>query len=225
MITDLHSRLIELLNRRQKASDEWWRGRKTNPLSGKPLKKGDRPDVFPTGATDRQLDKFSARTGVTLPSGLREWLKITNGAAGFFGVPPVQRGCSIEELWGFRPDWKDRAWIPIGRDDFGNYYVQLAPMASNAAIQPVVFVEAIGDSVYVVASDALHFALFRLEEGFGIHEELAKSKGLEAFFPRAKLRRDAPKLAMHPWPFSKKYMLFRDPRLAYVEGLRLPWKR
>lgn len=213
MTTELHCRLVDLLNQRKKDSDEWRQGLTANPLTGKPLKKRDLLDPFPKGATDRQLDRFSNRTGVTLPAGLREWLKITNGAAGFYGVPPVQRGCNIEELWGLRPYWKHRAWIPVAHDDFGNYYVQLAPMADDASIQPVGFVEAIGDDhiAYVVASDAVQFALFKLEK-FSAPFSDPPPRGAE-------LR----EYALSTWPFGKKYVLSRDPRLGRIRGLPMPW--
>jgi hypothetical protein len=222
--SELHGRLIDFLNRKKEASDKFWEGRTKHPITLKPLQEGDRPEVFPKGATDQELDEFSARTGVSLPSGLREWLKITNGTAGYFGIPPVQRDCNIEEIWGYYPEWKEKAWIPIARDGCGNYYVQFVPLADNPSIQPVAFVESIGDSVYVVASDALRFVLFQMEEDFGIHAELAKAEGLEEFWPRWKLEKDAPDMLVQAWPFNKKYMLFRDPQLAYIKNLPMPWK-
>jgi hypothetical protein len=194
------------------------------PFTGKPRAASFLPDAFPAGASERKLNSFSRRTGVEVPISLRKWLKITNGAGGFFGIRPRRKDDDIEHAWEFWGDMKGRGWIPVARDDFGNLYVQLFP-DRTPGVEPVCYVEVVGrDISHVVASDMLHFALFNLEDTFGIHQELAKSKGLEAFVPRAKLVRGAPKLPIIAWPFNKKYMLFRDPRIAHVENLPMPWK-
>lgn len=197
-MASLHDRLLELLQHRKETTETHRRVLKCHPLTGRPLNLDSLPDPFPKGATERQLDKFSVRTGVALPNQLREWLKITNGAAGFYGVSPARR--DPEAIWALRPYWKQRLWIPVADDGFGNYYVQLCPQASDFSIQPVCFVEAIGDDdvAYVVASDMLRFALFYLEQ--------------ETMVPTGP-----------SWPFNKKYMLSKDAQLEKVTDLPMPW--
>jgi len=233
--SDPEKRLIGLLHARK---GQWERsrpelfhrtrmshGKVPNPFSSKPVPLRSLPDAFPAGVSDRKLDAFTRRTGVELPSSLRRWLKITNGAAGFFGVRTRRKEDDIEQEWEKWADMKERGWIPVAYDDFGNRYVQLFPDRA-AGVEPVCYVETIGGYIsHVVASDMLRFALFKLEDALGVHESLAKSTQTEAFMPRSKLRKGAPDIALAPWPFSKKYMLARDPNLKLVQGLPMPWKR
>jgi hypothetical protein len=218
---DLEERLVELLRRREV---EWERrrskvvsdGKYPCPFTGKPRAASSLPDAFPSGASERTLNSFSRRTGVELPVSLRKWLKITNGAGGFFGIRPRRKDDDIERAWDYWEDMKDRGWIPVARDDFGNLYVQLFP-GGMAAVEPVCYVEVIGRYIaYVAASDMLHFALFQLEDAYGIHQEVAKAKGLEAFYPKAKLRRGAPKMALHPWPLRRRRLPDRIKWLKFL---------
>ena len=81
----------------------------TNPLTGKPGYVF--PDPYPPGATDKQLDFFTEQFRIPFPRDLREWLRITNGAAGFFGVAPVHPARDIGQVWKLRPEWLEKRWI------------------------------------------------------------------------------------------------------------------
>jgi len=211
-MSNICEEIVSLLNRRKASSDEFWGSRNVHPLTGRPLKPTDRTDPFPPGATEQQLRTFSKRTGIQLPSGLAEWLRITNGATGFYGIEPVDQRRNVEQIWSVRPAWRNRAWLPVADDGFGNYYVQLCHY-DRGAVQPVCFVEGIGDdnTEYVVASGTLRFALFYLEDSFGIHQQ------------QAKLTFGITRIG-HPWPFSKRYMSSRDPALCSITDLPLPWE-
>jgi hypothetical protein len=227
MNTEIRDQLLVLLQRRKADAEERWRvGSKLHPLTLKPMKKSDLIDSFPKGATVLELDEFSARNGVELPTGLRDWLMLTNGAAGFYGVPPVDPRLAFESVWEYQPDWKQRSWIPVANDGFGNHYVQVPPGANAPSVQPICFVEALSSAKveYVVASDMPHFALFYLEEEFVRDKVTAPTLQMDADQFSSWLQKGTLKRALPPWPFDKKYTLSRDPNLVQVEDLPLPWK-
>lgn len=221
-VDEVEKRLVELLQERKKEYEEKCRTPQVNPFTLKPVRKGQRGfplDPFPRGTTDKKLNEFTSRTGVQIPASLRKWLKLTNGAPGFYGVRTSTCKQDFEQVWEHDPDWQTRSWIPVARDDFGNYYVQ-------PACETVCFVEALESDqlAYVVASDMLHFALFKFEDERGLHHELARSKGYEIYYPKSSLRPGTPPREIHPWPFSKKYMMFRDPELRNIKGLPTVWR-
>jgi hypothetical protein len=68
------------------------------------------------------------RTIGPLPSPLRDWLSLHNGAAGLLGVATKQelRNNPYAGILGAttrNPDWTARGWIPVAGDDCGNFYV------------------------------------------------------------------------------------------------------
>jgi hypothetical protein len=218
---EIEERLIELLKVEKKDYEERCRTPQVNPFTREPVKKGQPGypiDPFPCGTTDKKLDEFSKQTGVQIPASLRRWLKLTNGAAGFYGVDS-STGKDIEKIWEWFPDWKTRSWIPVAIDANGNYYVQ-------PACDAVCYVESLNpdELSYVVASDMLHFALFAFEDQMELHRPLARSKGYDIYLPKSSMRRGVPPTELNPWPFSKKYMMFRDPELKNIKELPTAWR-
>lgn len=194
--------IVELLKRRR-ALHERDKPR-FHPFTRVPLTNADLIDVFPDGASEEHLNSFVSRTGVELPTSLRVWLSITNGAAGFYGIRPVDARCDLEDVWKLRPNWIKRAWIPVASDAHGNFYVQFsAPI--EGGLQPVFFVEGVNDDspLYVTASNMLHFAEFYLEG-----ELYSRENQTETEFQ---------------WPFSPEYVLVKDPLIAGVSDLPRPW--
>lgn len=219
---EIEERLVELLQEEKKEYEERCRKPQFNPFTREPVKKGQQGyplDPFPRGTTDKKLDEFSNRTGVQVPASLRRWLKITNGAAGFYGVGSSAGKLDLEKIWESFPDWKTSSWIPVAYDANGNYYVQ-------PACDAVCYVEASSpeELAYVVASDMLHFALFSFEAEKDFHRQLARSKGYDIHLPKSSMRPGEPPTELDPWPFSKKYMMFRDPTLKNIEGLPTAWR-
>jgi hypothetical protein len=131
---------------------------------------------------------------------VKQWLRITNGSPGFFGIGWAQKGANMEELWQAIPRLRSTRWIPVGRDDFGNYYVRVVPESGQGG--GVFHIEATTPEklLYAAASDTLHFALFYLRH-------------LEAFLSRQ----------TSGWPQDKSIVLFQDPELARVEGAPFYW--
>ena len=127
-------------------------------------------EELPRGVTEESLDAFTARTGLSIPSEMREWLKISNGPCvgpgGMFGIKPAREDLDIEGVFALYPSWRSRGWIPLAGDGCGNYYVVLA--ASEGT--PVGFVEVTCDQdaiARVVAPTVFAFldALFDKELG------------------------------------------------------------
>jgi hypothetical protein len=185
-------RLQQLLKDRQS-------GRKShpivvNPFTRKPIVSGELVDVYPAGASKQDIRRFTDRTGIRLSTSLQTWLAISNGPAGFLGIPPGDERCSIEQIWNQHPDFRETSWIPVARDDFGNFYVQVALSSSPEIVH---FVESIGGYVaYAVASNMLRFAEFYLE---------------------------GEKSNSYAWPFDKRFVLSRDPELANAWAV-LAWE-
>lgn len=128
-----------------------------NPFS---LETGFEPlDPYPPPATESEIQSFCESIGVDFTTDIKEWLKISNGPAGFFDINWAQKGCRIEEVWLDYPDWKRNGWVPIARDGFGNFYLKSVDRLRES---PVCFVEALQSDkmAYAVASNALQFARF-----------------------------------------------------------------
>jgi hypothetical protein len=216
----IRDRIIELLLAERRDFEARQGALAVHPITGKPIGKDELNHPYPAGTTDRQLNSFSRRTGLALPPSLRAWLKITSGATGFYGVRPSQPTRNIQTVWERFPEWQSQAWFPVADDGFGNFYVQLR-------CEAVCFVEVIHSTTtvaYVAASDMLHFALFMLEDRLGLHQELAKSNGIDVALPKSRLQRGESCARINPWPFSKAYMLLRDPKLKSVRGLPFAWR-
>lgn len=191
---ELRAKLVDLLVARQRYRD-------ANPITVNPftLEPGFKPpDVYPPPASQAAIQDFERTYTCELPDDLKAWLLITNGPAGFFGLDTAQKGCRISEVWSYFPELRNRNWIPVGRDGFGNYYVA---MPNQTEASPVAFFESIGSYVaYIAASDVLHFALFELLEG----EQLNQGGT--------------------PWPFDRDYVLGMDPDIEQVlSEYPLPW--
>lgn len=216
----LRDRISELLLAEKRDSETRQGAMTMHPITGKPLRKDDLIAAFPKGATDTQMDLFSRRTRVSLPASLREWLKITNGAAGFYGVRPTQPGRDIETIWERYPDFRSQSWLPVADDGFGNFYVQPA----CEAVCLVEVIHSLDTVAYVVASDMLYFALFMLEDRLGLHRQLAESKEIDIRLPKARWRRGGSPAKSNPWPFNRKYMMARNPDLKSVQGLPFAWR-
>jgi hypothetical protein len=137
-----------------------------------------------------------------LPDDIKEWLRITNGAAGFFGLDPAYRDRNIEGVWQAVPYLHQEGWIPVGNDAFGNYYVRV--VSESGGRSGVFHVEGTmaDELAYVVASDTLHLAEFVLEE----REVLNSGK-------------------TYGWPWDKSFVLSKDPELRHIEGARFPWEK
>ncbi len=230
IIPPIDSGIRELLEKRQKLHDASiaatikLHGRMINPLSLRPMSVKKLALSYPAGISDRKLDAFERRRGFRLPRSLRQWLKITNGAAGFFGIRPKRSVDDLERQMDFWPDWNTRVWIPVARDDFGNLYIQLVGYESPE-VEPVCYVETIGDYIaYVAASNMMQFALMYLEDGFQMHEQNIEREGLVQYYPKRMFRKCSPPMAV-AWKFNKRYMLYRDPDLKKVKGLPLPWSK
>lgn len=190
---DLVARLLKLLKSRR--SDRDSNPIAVNPFTGKRIVPGELIEVYPPGASIPDIRRFIARTGIRLSASLQSWLTISNGAAGFLGIPPGAERCSIEHTWNQLPEFRESNWIPVARDDFGNFYIQVA-IGSSPDI--VYFVESVGSYVaYAVSSNMLQFAEFYLER--------EKSQS-------------------NRWPFDKRFVLSRDPKLANACAV-LPWEK
>lgn len=191
----LTEHLVELLEKRRLHVGQMWAQVKGNPLFAKPGYALS--DPYPAGITEEELAAFTSRTGIKLPEDVKQWLRITNGASGFYGIGSAQQGANMERLWELRPVLRQR-WIPVGSDDFGNFYVRVVPESGGRG--GVFYVEATStdELEYAAASDTVHFALFSLEQRLEGHET-------------------------YGWPRDKSFVLSKDPDLAHVEGARFFW--
>lgn len=197
-VPDLKARLVDLLEKHRADFEQKFGHMTVNPLTGKPGYIP--PDQYPKGVTEEDLVAFRSRTGVDLPEDVKAWLRITNGAPGFFGIGWAQRGCNMEDLWQLWPEMRAKGWIPIGSDEFGNFFVRVVPEPGGRGGVFHVEATSMDRLVYVAASDALHYALFHLEH-------------LEAY----RLRRTS------GWPQDKEHVLSQDPEMAHVEGAPFYW--
>ena len=84
------------------------------------------PDYqMPAGLSEPELARFEGRTGLTIPSSVREWLKMVNGAligpGGTYGIRPRETWLDIESLLGEHVRWMELGWIPGVGDGAGNH--------------------------------------------------------------------------------------------------------
>jgi hypothetical protein len=114
-------------------------------------------DDAPEGASSAELAALADRLGRPLPSALRTWLSICNGAAigpgGVFGQCPGRRFLDMAEVRDRYLRWRELGWIPVAGDGCGNYYVLTADGT-------VGFVEAMSDPAALarhMAPDLLSF--------------------------------------------------------------------
>lgn len=153
--------------------------------------------TLPPGATDAQIDAFTALHVVAIPPEVRDWLRFTNGPrigpGGVFGLK------DFEEVYGFMPEFKERLWLPLGTDGCGDYYV-LALDPEDGPLRPVYFIDpyasGYGAPTYAVASGFWQFLRFLFR-----HE-----------------------LGERGWPFDAAFVLASDPELAGVRSAPLPWE-
>lgn len=208
-MSTLTERLVELLEKNRLRAEQTWEKVKDNPLFARP--EYVRPDQYPAGATEEDLEAFTFRTGIELPDDVKQWLRITNGQPGFYGIGSAQKGANIEELWEVRPDLRQPGWIPVGTDDFGNFYVRIVPESGGRG--GVFYVEATStdELAYAAASDTLHFAQFSLEESLHVIPEFSS---MEEAIQSGKL---------YGWPRDESFVLSKDPDLTHVEGGPFFW--
>lgn len=178
-----------------------------------------RTDIAPVGPppapiSDAEIDALQDRIGIPVPEGLREWLKIANGAfvgtVAAYGAHPTDCPSSLEEVLEIYPLWRDRKWIPVADDGCGNYYVMPTQGEFGEGF-PIVFIEAVTDYEtprYIVASDLAHFLVFLIEE------ELAL------------MNIDPVEISERPqaWPFDKQIVVHDDPAILNFHGVPLPWE-
>jgi cell wall assembly regulator SMI1 len=107
---------------------------------------------LPPGASDGQINDFARRTGLSVPSEVREWLRFTDGPR--IGPGGVYGLRDFEEVYGFLPQFRENRWLPLGTDGCGNYYVP-ALGSEDRPLQPVYFVDPLpggyGTPAYAVA--------------------------------------------------------------------------
>lgn len=161
---------------------------------------------LPPGAEEGEIRAFEERTGIQLPSEVKNWLRTSNGPlvgpGGVFGIlsssPSNVQADDMEAILRIYPEWKERHWLPIAGDGSGNYYIIPLGLYSKTG-HPVFFIDTSDDHLkfgYSVASDLWHFLrfLFRRE------------------------------LGNKYWPFNKDRVLEEDPELEYVTGAPKAWE-
>ena len=156
---------------------------------------------LPDGAAPAVLGRFRAFLGFPIPDGVNEWLSVHNGApvppAGIFGFETIPEIDLRRELAVY-PSWRERRWIPIAGDGFGNYYVVDASQR-YLSTDPVLFVEtleSIDEPAYLVSSSVWRFLKFFLSEELGVESR---------------------------WPFDEQYVLQSDTALAATPETLRPW--
>lgn len=159
---------------------------------------------LPAGIGDAEVRAFEKRTGITVPKSLREWLRFTNGPrigiAGVLGICTPDPFDDIEHYYedASRVAWRDRGWIPIAGDGFGNFYV-VSTKARDGRGNPVLFIDCGRDPstpAYVVASGVWQFLRFYFRKDLG-------QKG---------------------WPFNRDMVLLEDPALRDYVTVPRPWE-
>jgi hypothetical protein len=157
----------------------------------------------PPGVSEAELVGFEERTGIPLPPELRIWLRISNaplvGTQATYGIKTRSEGLDIEPCYGFIPQWKGLAWIPIGDDGSGNYYIVPTRQEFGPGF-PVLFIDtgcnAPDVPTYIVASSVGRFVEFLMEKELGISE----------------------------WPFDEAEVVARDPGILGFQGVDKPWE-
>jgi hypothetical protein len=157
-----------------------------------------------TAASPSDLASFEERTGIVIPPAIRDWLSLCNGAwvgrGGAFGVSPQpHEGLDMEAVYASWSDWAMKAWIPLGNDETGDYY--MAGTAKSAEPEGVVFFldthQSFEEPWFVVASDVWHFM-----KGY-----LSDERGEDW------------------WPFDRDAVVASDPEILRYSSLVLPWER
>jgi SMI1 / KNR4 family (SUKH-1) len=165
-------------------------------------------EPLPAGISDADIDLFTEKTGLPVPTELRAWLLFTNGPCigpgGIYGIRPKRNHLDIECTYEHLPEFKENRWIPIGSDGCGDYYViALAPHHQSVeSVEPVYFIDlhlknCFAKPTYVAASGFMRFLRFLFRE------ELGLGSG---------------------WPFDEKPVLENDPDLSKCTGAVMPWE-
>ena len=159
-------------------------------------------EPIPVGVSDKECDDFEIRTGITLPAGLRSWLKVSNGPCvgpgGLYGIRPQRSYLDIESHLAMYPCWISKKWIPVAGDGCGNEYI-VPTRGEYGDGFPVLFVETSYSTdvpSFIAASDFGHFLVLLLEE------ELQKTG----------------------WPFDMQRLLNMDPQITKFSGVPFPWE-
>jgi cell wall assembly regulator SMI1 len=144
---------------------------------------------------------------MAVPSELREWLFVCNGAnvnpGGIYGLGSAGSSISIETFLSREPLWIKKHWLPIANDGSGDYYVVAAnDLVPGCGTTPVLFLDQSDYTLpaYVVASSLKHFLWFILTN------ELLFQQGRKRF-----------------WPFDKNEVLAVDPALINYHSAPLAW--
>jgi hypothetical protein len=158
---------------------------------------------IPPGVTETELLEFQERTGITLPTELCDWLRISNapfiGSQGALGIKTRSKYFDIEYYYDLFPIWKVQFWVPVGADGSGNYYVIPTRNEFGTGF-PVLFIDTHDNAnapAYIVASSVGHFLEFLIERELG----------------------------MSKWPFDKAEVATKDPDILAFRGVDLPWER
>jgi cell wall assembly regulator SMI1 len=153
------------------------------------------------GAGVGELDSAEEMFGHPLPSEYRIWMSISNGPKVVWGgmarIGEIDDNHSLAWYWDIYPAWKQKGYLPIAADGFGNTYVLCVSEAYNGW-RPILFIESIEDEVmpaYVAASDLWHFLKGKFRSELG--EEW--------------------------WPFDEKAMLAFDPNIVQIPEVPMPW--
>ena len=151
---------------------------------------------LPSGATEDEIEAFVRRTGVSIPSDVKEWLAYTNGP--LIGPGGVYGLDEYEHTYSFLQEFRELRWLPLGTDGCGDYYV-LALESGDHPLQPVYFIDPIpcgyDSPAYAVASGFWQFLWFLFKRELGDDR----------------------------WPFNSAFVLEHDPELARVTTAPLPW--
>jgi len=156
--------------------------------------------TLPPPCTQAAFERFAARTSVPVPPPLRSWLLKVNGAAigaGYTYGIECDRENEIEFLYSLRPEWAEKAWLPIANDGCGNHYL-IPTKHEYGPGYPVFFVDtsvAPNEPDYLCASSINLFFLLLLEWVLDDTD----------------------------WPFDKEFTLRRDPEFLKFTGIRYPW--
>jgi cell wall assembly regulator SMI1 len=161
------------------------------------------------GASRDSLANTESRLGLSLPSDLKRWLGICNGAATTYGtVFGVSQNLkpnpgSIEQVlsWESHKPWLEKLWIPVADDGCGSHYVIVE--SKRTGLHPIVFIDFADEEHlnYVVASNLFAF--------------------LRGFFLQT-VDVDDP-LATPVWPFDREWAKKNDPAIFRIIDIALPW--
>jgi hypothetical protein len=159
-------------------------------------------EPLPPGATGEQIDRLADCLGFPPPPELEHWLRCRNGPCvgpgGVYGIETARDFLDIRGYLALYPEWRERGWIPIAGNGTGDRYVVDA-LQSLAPSQAVYFVdchESTDEPAYVVASGVWRFLAFLFEKELG---------------------------SGRAWPFTRDYVLERDPEVGAIGDELLPW--